>query len=201
MFYIKYFTLGVNFRIVNTRTLHLAIRFIALIRLLLYLVAAVFVGVLLYSIINQDAFANVLIENGFKARLSIGDFKTCNSCIGSEHLTIGGLSGGMKFWLLIRGIILMGLTIMSLHVLSRIISTIKSKSTFYSSNINGFKRLFRIGLLLAFFSCFNFFIQGSTTDFEFSIPFGVLGYSLGCWLLAEIFREGKTLSDDNKSIV
>lgn len=185
----------------NTQPLYLATRFIFVIKIIMYLFMLAFTITLVYSMINSAAFSDITIENSFKARLTIGDFSRCKSCAGPEKLTLAGLSFGMKLWLLIRSLVLMGLTLISLHVLSGIIRTIRSKSTFYSSNIQGFMRLFRLGMLLAFFGCFNFFIQGGTSDFEFSIPFGALGYSLGCWLLAEIFREGKALSDESKSII
>ena len=201
MFYIKLFTLKLKFKKLNTKPLNLAILFIKVIRVIMYISITAFIGMLIYSLIDSESFSNLVVQNAFRARFTIGDFRFCSNCTDPNLLTLPQIATSMKLWLLLRGSVLMTLMVMSLQVLLRILRSIQQHATFYDQNIKGFLMLFRLGMVMAIISSFNFFIQGTSNDIEFSIPFGVLGYSLGCRLLAEIFKEGKMLAEDSHSII
>ncbi|MEO0552686.1 MAG: hypothetical protein AAF149_05790 [Bacteroidota bacterium] len=185
----------------NTKILQLAIPFFRVIQVIMLVFMTGFIGVLIYSVIDTEAFSNVHLQNTFRARFSVGDFKICPDCESPGSYTLSQLSTYMKLWLLLRGTALMLLALISLQVILRITKSIRDKATFYNRNIKGFLQLFRLGIAIAALSSFNFFIQGAESNFEFSIPFGALAYTLGCRLLAEIFIEGKMLAEDSNSIV
>jgi len=185
----------------KTRPLKLSIYFIQVIKLLISIFMVAFTVTLIYSLMNTDAFSGLTIEDGFSPGLDIGNFRICSACDSDQYLAVSALSPAMKFWLLVRGIILFSLVLKSLQIVLRIVRSIQSRSSFYEKNITGFLILSKLGLVIAFFSSFNFFIQGDVSDVQFAIPLGPIGYVLACKLLAEIFREGKMLSEDSNSII
>ena len=182
-------------------SLQLAVRFCQGISILILALLGAFVLLILYSLLNPDAFQTVLLTDAFRAEFGIGHLKICSDCSGAGQWYLSELSAGMKIWLLIRGAVFFVLTYLILRMILRIIQSIRSISTFYEENIRTFKTLSRYGLLIALISMFNFFIQGDIADVNFSIPFTPLAFALGCWVLADVFEEGRILTEDRNSII
>lgn len=185
----------------HANSLQLAFRFCQGIRIVVVLLFGGFVSLLLYSFLNPDAFQTVLISDAFRAGFGIGHLRICTDCAGTGQWYLSELGPGMKSWLLLRGSIFFVLTLLIIRLFLRIIQSIQSASTFYAGNIQTFRQLARYGLVIAGISMFNFFIQGEISDLHFSIPFTPLAFALGCWVLADIFEEGKVLMEDKHSII
>ena len=183
------------------RPIHVALYFLLLVRGIVWVLFLAYLCTFIYSLINTEAFSNIVVEDAFQADFKLGNFRSCSECSDKHVITISEIGTNMKLWLLVRGLIFFILVLLSIQALIRVTKSILKKSTFYDQNIDAFMYLYKLGLAIAIFSSFNFFIQGEADIVEFSIPFGVIGYSLGCRLLAEIFKEGKKLAEENNSII
>ncbi|MEM7297475.1 MAG: DUF2975 domain-containing protein [Bacteroidota bacterium] len=107
----------------------------------------------------------------------------------------------MKLWILVRGVLLFGVTVLIFLQIIQVLKSLKEKLTFYETNISGLNRLALYGIFISFLSSVNFLVSESQFNVYTSIPFGPLAFTFGCKVLAEIFEEGKRLREDNNSIV
>ena len=178
-----------------------SIRFLQFLKVVLILLFSAFGITIIYSLIQPDAFGNVVIERGFNAGFGIGAYKICPACSKENLLTLQSLSSSMKIWLLLRGGLFFIICLFMFQRIGKILSSVQSNATFYEGNIQNFKTLSSYGWILAILSSFNFFIQGEVSHLDFSIPFGTIAFALACAALANVFREGKDLTDDRNSIV
>lgn len=182
-------------------TIGLAYRLCQLSILLLLLFAAVFVGGIGYALIYTDAFPNLVINELFEAGYGLGGVKWCPSCGGENDLHFSDIAISMKLWLLLRATIFFSMAFLIVLELKKVLLSIRDTATFYRANYRSFSAIGNYGFLISFFSAFNFYVQGGESLFHLSIPFLELGFSLGSWVLADIFWEGKLLLEDNQSII
>ncbi|MEL6358068.1 MAG: hypothetical protein AAFQ37_14180, partial [Bacteroidota bacterium] len=59
----------------------------------------------------------------------------------------------------------------------------------------------RLGLLIVIISAFNFYAGAGEVQFHFTIPFLPLLFSVGSFVLAQIFTQGKALVEDKNLII
>lgn len=182
-------------------TIGLAYRLCQLSILLLLLFAAVFVGGIGYALVKMDAFPNLVINELFEAGYGLGGIKWCPSCQDENVMHFSDLATPMKLWLLLRATIFFSMALLIVLELKKVLLSIRTTATFYRANYRSFSAIGNYGFLISFFSAFNFYVQGGESLFHLSIPFLELGFSLGSWVLADIFWEGKLLLEDNQSII
>lgn len=182
-------------------TISLAYRLCQLFIVLILLAGAFFVGAIGYSLIYAEAFPNLAIHQLFEAGYGLGEVKWCSDCKGEYPLRFSDLDRPMKLWLLLRGMIFFSLATLITLELKKVLVSIRDTAAFYRANYRSFSNIGNYGFLISFFSAFNFFVQGEYSQFNLSIPFLELGFSLGSWVLADIFWEGKLLQEDNQSII
>ena len=105
-------------------------------------------------------------------------------------------------WLMIFAMLKMALTILcSILILSeilKVINSIRSLETFKNKNIIAFRRMGNIFLLLFFVQMFSLIPNGDQLSFRFSVPLFYLLAVMGCYILAEIFKEGNKLMEENQ---
>jgi len=176
-------------------------RFLFILELCIWVLAILFMVTIMASLFYPDAFYTLIIQEGFRPEYNVGLFRYCSSCTDDSLLRLSDLNIGMKIWLLTRGILIMGLTYVIIRKLRAICKFTTAKSTFYEGSIRYFRQIASYGFALAVLSSFNFYINGEASNVFFSIPFMPLGFSLFCLMLAEVFKEGKMLTEDKNSII
>lgn len=111
------------------------------------------------------------------------------------------LSRGMVWWLWLRGGFFLVITVLILRTVLQVLRSIAGIHTFYHDNIGHFRRMARLGFIAFAVSCFNV----STLDGDFrivlDIAFGPLLFAVACLVLAEVFREGEQLLQENNMII
>ncbi len=182
-------------------TISLAYRLCQLFIVLILLAATLFVGAIGYSLIYAEAFPKLVINQLFEAGYGLGEVKWCPDCGGEHRLRFSDLGSPMKLWILLRGMIFFSLALLIILELKKVLVSIRDTAVFYRANYRSFSNIGSYGFLISLFSAFNFFVQGEDFQLNFSIPFLELGFSLGSWVLADIFWEGKLLQEDNQSII
>ncbi len=182
-------------------TISLAYRLCQLSILLLLLFAAVFAGGIGYALVEPNAFPNLVINDLFEAGYGLGGIKWCTDCHGENVLHFSDIAIPMKLWLLLRATLFFSLAFLVVLELKKVLLSIRDTATFYRANYRSFSAIGNYGFLISLFSAFNFYVQEGESLFNLSIPFLELGFSLGSWVLADIFWEGKLLLEDNQSII
>jgi hypothetical protein len=80
----------------------------------------------------------------------------------------------------------------------KVIRSIRSLDTFKKQNIASFRRMAMIFLILFVANMFSFYENGEQLAFRFSLPLNYLLAVIGCYILAEIFKEGNKLMEENQ---
>ena len=149
--------------------------------------------------IHPQFYNDWYLQNAFQAGLDSLHVRI--SRVDSSGISIGSLSAGMMWWLILRtSLILILMWIIILHVL-RVLKSVASLQSFYEGNIRSFRMMAGVGLLVSAIAFFNFHDINNAMQWNFTIPFGPLVFSSFCLVLSEIFKEGKFLLEDSKSIV
>ncbi len=158
-----------------------------------------FIGVVIYwQFVDIEVLENWKLVNPFQA--GSGNLKMQRGP-NAEGITFNQIGSTMVLWLVIRTSIFFVLVWLALKEVIKILIAIRQERTFFSENISHFQRLGTIGFLFSLFSLFNFGTINEQTTFYFAIPFEPILFSLGAWVLAEIFREGGKFREDSNSII
>jgi hypothetical protein len=80
----------------------------------------------------------------------------------------------------------------------RILRSVKAWQTFSEANIRSFRRLGYFCLALLVLNCLRILSTGTTSAISFHIDFNLLLFMLTAFILAEIFREGQRLHEQEK---
>lgn len=185
----------------KNKTLRFAAIFLQIGEILLLSLTILFVGVLVYSLFQPDAFLHLAVRDAHRPGFGIAHFKVASGGLENGYVLLKDFSQSMKGWLLLRGISQMGLTFFIIRILRRIVTSVQSNATFYEGNIQYFKRMSFYGAGIVLISSFNLLIQAEGTHLSLTIPFAPIAFTLGCLILAEIFQEGKILLEDKNSII
>lgn len=116
-------------------------------------------------------------------------------------LLLKDLNKGMFFWLLIRGSFFVILTILIVRKIIAILDSVREVKTFYEQNIRYFREIGWWALIGFIMSCFNFSYLDNQFTLLFDIAWGPLAFGIGCYVLAEVFKEGKELLEDKNAII
>ena len=157
------------------------------------------VSIVLYGIFNPSFLEQWYLQEPFEPGSIKVNFKYSNNA--TEGTALGSLGTGMLIWLIIRMSVFFVLALIALKKILGILISVKDSRTFFMSNILAFRRLAIIGLIYAVFAFFNIGTIEGEVFFKVSIPFGPLLFSAACWVLSEIFLEGRKLSEDSNSII
>lgn len=105
-------------------------------------------------------------------------------------------------WLMLFSFIKFSCTIFcSILILTeglKVISSIRSLETFQKENIQAFRRMASVFLALFILNMFNLENNGDLLSFTFRLPLNYLFAVIGCFILAEIFKEGNRLMEENE---
>lgn len=146
------------------------------------------------SVEVSEAFRPGYGVNGF--RLKLGD-----KIIPDTGTKLSKLPSLMIYWLLLRAVIFVGLTWLMIGVAQKILKSISSFETFHQNNVVQFRVLARYGLIAFIFSCFNFSYLNESLDVYFQITWSPLLLMISSYVLAEVFREGNRLREEQKLII
>lgn len=79
----------------------------------------------------------------------------------------------------------------------KIIQSVKKLNTFQNENIKSFRKIGNYLIIYLFISSFHFFLFEKSAITGISISFSVLGFIIFSFIMAEIFREGMNLKNEN----
>lgn len=168
----------------------------------IYLISFIaFLLVIIIWFLNRELFENAVLTSGFKAGVGSFNVSFNNKMEYLRGIPFDELSPTLMVWLGIRTTSFFLLGWMIIRQIDKIIQSIVSMEVFYENNVVGFQRIAHISLCIAVLASFNIFWNERGFDLDFTVPFVPLLASVGCYLLAVIFEEGRRLSDENRAIV
>ena len=119
----------------------------------------------------------------------------------STQIFLTDISIWMKIGFIVQIMIHFAVFWFILKEIIKILTSIQDSKTFYEGNVSSFKKLSHYGIILIIISAIKIGFISEVSNLSLSIPIGPIIFTIGCYLLADIFEEGKFLMEENKSIV
>lgn len=160
-----------------------------------------FLGMVVSWFIDNSLWENIDISSGFKAGFGMTNIQFSPRNMPEDAIVLGATSHAMMGWLLLRNTIFFCLGWIVLQRISRILNSIESIDVFYVLNIESFKTIGKVCFVIAGFSAFNFYIGPDRSTLDFTLPLMPVLFGFGSLVLAEVFKQGRELTEDKNSIV
>lgn len=128
---------------------------------------------------------------GFRILTGNGNFS------GPGNVLLSELAVGMLYWMYLRIILFTGLTFLMVRSVRDILSSIQSLETFRNDNVVAFRKIGRYAWWIFVLSSFNFRILEGNSDLLLTLALGPLLIAVFAYVMAEVFREGNRLMEDN----
>lgn len=182
------------------RAAHLLGRLVIVLCALLYLA---FFCAFVYWHFDRMAFQMVDLREAFNAGFGFDGVRlyTNDQKIPSNAVLMSDISRGMLYWLCLRMTLFFALTILITRSALQILRSISNLSTFYRDNPHHFKSIAFYSLIAFVFSTFNFFTHKGSTELYLKTAFGPLILAVAALVLAEVFKEGKKLLEEQNLII
>ena len=173
----------------NNKILNLTIAIGQVIRSFLIFIFIIVIFIALLHLVNSEALPFLRYENG--------SFNLSGQ--GSPMDEIGFKLDG---WFLIWTFFKMSSTILcSLLIVTqilKIIRSIKSLETFKQNNINAFRKIAMIFLVIFGLNIFDVTQSSEQLQMTFQLSLEHLLAAAACYILSEVFKEGNKLMEDNQ---
>ena len=169
-----------------------------------YLLISGLLVLLAWWMIDPAALSTVELSGTLDTGYSVGDFRfgVPPSEMAEDAIPMNELHPVMAGWLLVRGGIFFAITVTILRKGVDILQSIRSLKTFYADNIAHFQAIARLAFAGFLLGCFNFsLVEGSDPRITLGLALGPLMLSVGSLVLAEIFKEGRQLLEEQDLIV
>lgn len=165
----------------------------------------VFIAVMLMGIADAPFAEQIDIPDAGQPGVGVS-LNWCKANCGDSPYLLSVIPTATKWWILIRTGIFFALTLLIMKRAIVLLKTVIDGRTFYGENILAFSQMAKYGFMIAALSAFNFYYKGevesaSLFSWSLDIPFVPLMFALGCKVLAEIFKQGQLLSEENQSFV
>ncbi|MCM8570950.1 DUF2975 domain-containing protein [Gramella jeungdoensis] len=87
---------------------------------------------------------------------------------------------------------------LSLNQFGKVLKSVKELETFHQTNVHAFRRIGYYCLFIAGLSLFSYWEFGDYTKSSVSVSMNVLFTALLAFILAEVFKEGNNLMEENQ---
>ncbi|TRO64458.1 DUF2975 domain-containing protein [Christiangramia sabulilitoris] len=149
---------------------------------------------------ERDSYADLKIEE--PTNNSIIRFES-ESIAGKEPLDFQSLrlsdwKTGSLYFTFFKVTMIMTLTYLSLNQFEKVLKSVKDLKTFHQTNVNSLRRIGYYCLLITGLSIFNYWEFGVYAKSSISISLDVLLITLLAFILAEVFKEGNNLLEENQ---
>lgn len=112
--------------------------------------------------------------------------------------TLADTSQSIRIFQLMKEIIKLFLITSVVQLVIKVLQSLKSLETFKNENVKAFRKMGYLFIIIFITSIPSLQMVNGTQQVTISLAPGILLGTLICYLLAEIFREGNRLMEDNK---
>lgn len=164
-------------------------------------VAIVLTGLFLYVQINDEAFADHEIKLN-QSQITFGYAKIGSSTFNSPDkdpspYTVGNLKTISIYVFYFKGLLVMALFFMSIRAFEMIMLSVKTLKTFSSSNSKLFRKIGQYIIFITILTSYSVIRFESGVQTRLTVEFTPLIYALLSFIMAEIFKEGQSLREEN----
>ena len=185
--------------------LNIAILVSRLLKIILIIAAIVLTGLFVYAQIDKETFEDkeiVLSENSSLMGFSILDSNvwkddTKNAKYDLNPYTFGKLKTISLYVIYIKGLIIMALIYLSITAFEKIVLSVKSLKTFSTNNARLFRKIGKYMIFILILTSYSVLRFESGVQSKMSISFTPFIYVLLAFIMAEIFKEGNSLKQEN----
>ena len=132
----------------------------------------------------------------------------CKDCVedGTKFFATK-LHAGMILWLTFQLFMVLVFLYFIADEVIKVLRNFKDMRTFYEENILSFRKMGRYGLFIAATLAIRIMLYNNPeTGYELSnvrvkIPFAEIAFALACFVLADVFEQGRKLKEENESIL
>jgi hypothetical protein len=185
--------------------LNIAIIICKFFRLIYIVIFLMLTGLFVHSQINPSSYMNLDLNNKINEYdFSMNSYTTDKIIVNgvtpedSEVFTFDKLKYSSLFFNFIKVTLVLFCSFLCLKEFQNIIESVKEIKTFQIRNVSSFRRIGKYLLVIFILMSYSSFTfqQGAISSFH--ISFTLLILPLLAYIMAEIFKEGKKLSDENK---
>lgn len=121
-----------------------------------------------------------------------------SSPIGDQKLKLSNWRIGSLYFSYLKFIAILILNYLIISQFGRVLKSVRTLETFHQTNVEAFRKIGYYSLVIAGLSTFNYWAFGDYVKSSFSISVNTLLLSLLAFILAEIFKEGNNLMEENQ---
>jgi len=156
-----------------------------------------------YWHVNPTAFQHVDIAKTFEPGYGLGGIQLYfnESQIRPGAVLLSDVDQPILYWIYLRGVLFFLITFMMLRYAIRILKSLRNLNTFYAENISSLKSIAYYAFAGAVLACFNAYKSENGWQISLDLPLAPLALALSCLVLAEVFKEGRHLAEEQKLIV
>ncbi len=133
-------------------------------------------------------------QDKIKVTTKVGNAKKA----GAEYFYVNDLNAISRYFtylqILLEGILLL----LVLREIARVIKSVQELKTFSTNNVKAFRRIGYLCLLIVLINCFYFIGTTQHIYAKFNLEFTPLFYMLAAFIMAEIFKEGNNLYEQDR---
>ena len=181
--------------------LNIAITIARILKGLLIVGAILLTVLLVYTQIDSEVFANREIkisQSSSSFGYSRSDSSTFNDANkDSSPFTIGKLKTVSTFVFYFKGLLVLALYYMSINAFEKIMLSVKTLKTFNVNNAKLFRRIGQYIIAISILTSYSVMRFESGIQSKLAIEFTPLIVALLAFILAEIFKEGNDLKQEN----
>lgn len=170
-------------------------------KVLIGIAVIVITALFLHFQFDRDSYVNFGIEqpgNDLLIQYETISYAEENSMGKEMKLHLADWKVGSLYFSYIKLVTILILYYLSLTQFGRVLKSVRKLETFHQTNVEAFRKIGYYCLLITGLSTFNYWAFSDYTKSSFSISINVLLISLIAFILAEIFKEGNNLMEENQ---
>lgn len=118
-----------------------------------------------------------------------------------QELTLDKMKTGSLYFNFIKTSLLFWFTFLCVKEFQTIIESVKEVKTFQENNVLSFRKIGKYLLFISVIMMFTYYTFQNGAKVSYSISYKVLILSLLSYIMAEVFKEGNNLEEENKLTV
>jgi hypothetical protein len=177
-----------------------ALLFSKAIRILIFLGLVLLIIVFIHWLFDQGYYnsVGVSVDNG---EVTFSEVKTGTSELSStdaKWIYLNEINSFSRYFFFLQIVATLLLSHFIVREVIRILRSVQALQPFHSGNVASFRRIGYLCLSITALNCFRVLITGNTFTASFSLDYTLLIFMLITFILAEIFKEGQKLYEQEK---
>ncbi|MDO6801598.1 DUF2975 domain-containing protein [Wenyingzhuangia sp. 1_MG-2023] len=187
--------------------LKVAIVICKIIRVSYIVIFLIFTGVFVHLQMNPSSYEKVkfnieTVDDGTFLQYKYSDYiKEKEGSSQSQELTLDKMKISSLYFNFIKTSLLFWFTFLCVKEFQAIIESVKAVKTFQENNVLSFRKIGKYLLFISVITMFTYYTFKNGARISCSVSYKILVLSLISYIMAEVFKEGNNLEEENKLTV